>query len=146
MGLGMHKMVRLGFFLLAFLVSNSAEANGVPPAPLRNQLTRADLVVVGQLGPATFCVVGNRRYPCAEMAADVVLKGSLPSPGVRTYVILNFGVMELSIEHVRVPTRALFFLKRMQFEGPDEAQRAVEYYRPVSGHQSVLPINESPVR
>lgn len=136
----MANMAKLGLFALAFLASTGAGANGVPPTSLEIQLARADLVAVGRLGRPTSCLVGSRRFPCAEMMMDVSFKGAPAPSGTQRYLILNFGVMELSIEDVRVPARALFFLKRMQFENRDEARGAIEYYRPVSGRQSVLPM------
>lgn len=142
MGLDMHKMAKLGLLLLALLVSKGAEANGVPPISLGNQLDRADLVVVGRLGRQTFCVVGNRRLPCAEMITEAVLKGSATASGTQRYIILNFGVMEMSIEHVNISARALFFLSQMRLQH-DSVGTSIEYYRPVSGPQSVLPFKES---
>ncbi len=135
----MRHGARFAWATLVCLVPTMATANGSRPLPLETQLLRADLVVVGRLGPQTTCLLANRPYPCAEISTDVVLKGSREAPGMRRYILFHTGIMELSIQHVRISENALFFLARIPPPAAREDGQA-EFYRAVQGPYSVLPI------
>lgn len=134
--------MRLGCVLLGCLASMAA-ANGTRPMPLETQLLRADLVLVGQLGSHTTCMVAGGRYPCAEIRSDVVLKGARQASGTRRYLLLFSGVMELPVQNIRIPGGALFFLNRVAVETSDGAEGDRELFRPVRGRRSVLRVDNN---
>lgn len=129
----------LGSVLLGSLVPGPATANDVPPLPLETQFLRADLVAVGRLGTPTTCIMAGRRYPCAELGAEVVLKGERDVMAHR-YLLLHFGIMEHSIEDVQIPDSALFFLVRMRTSNSDGASENRELYRAIQGPRSIFPL------
>lgn len=138
---GMRHFLIAAFAWLFCLAGVPARANGVPPMPLRTQLLRADLVTIGRLGAPTTCQVGGRRHPCAELATEVILKGAWVL-GARRYLILNWGVMEQSVENVQIPDSALFFLVRMPAFTTDGGAENAEFYTAVQGRRSILPVTD----
>jgi hypothetical protein len=139
----MRIAAKIWTFLLTMVLSQGAEANGLGRVTLATQLERADLVAVGRLGAATACSVGHRQLPCAEILVGVTLKDNSGLAGVRRFLILNVGIMELSVENVRVPERALFFLRRIEFQGGGNTNDGATYYLAVAARQSILPIDDT---
>jgi hypothetical protein len=121
------------FLLGAFAFSCLADiacANDIPPIPISQQISQADLVVIGRLGESGTCDVQGTRVRCAELITDGLLKGLREVPGQRRYVLYSSGVGENRTETLFIPTTALIFLRR----------RENEFYEPLYGTRSVLPL------
>lgn len=138
----MNRAAILGFFLTALMYASAAAANGTL-MPLREQFQRADLVAVGRLGEPTSCIAGSMQRPCAEIFVDAAFKSDGSPSRLKRYLILDFGVRELSVEDVRVPGRALLLLIKIEFENGDNPSGDAVYYRAVAARLSILPIDDS---
>jgi hypothetical protein len=134
---------KIWLFLLTMALSQSAGANGLGLVTLTTQLERADLVAVGRLGTATTCTSGSHQLPCAEILLGVTFKDNSELTGVRRFLILSVGVRELSVEDVRVPERALFFLRRIEFQNGHNPSGGAIYYLAVAARQSILPLDDT---
>lgn len=126
---------------LAFLGAAPAHANAIPPMSLESQFARADLVVVARLGERTTCAVGRERWPCAEILADVVLKGSPATLGTPRYLMLDSGIYEASIERMDLSGTNLMFLTGGGPTSPDLLIARPQYYEPVRARRSILPVD-----
>jgi hypothetical protein len=125
----MKPLQAFGTFLF-LCTAGAALSNDVPPVPIDQQLSQADLVVVGTLGESNTCPVDGLPVRCAELISDAVLKGSRAVPGLRRFVLLSSGQGEDRIDILYIPSSALIFLR----------QREGELYEPLYGDRSVFPL------
>ena len=126
--------------------ASPALGNNPREMPLAEQNPEADLVAVAKLGPRRQCPVTDGSsltgsVLCADLRIELVLKGDSVGAAVRRVILLQSGMPEMSVDHVPVPGRALFFLRSVSRSAPSKDESVFE---PVWGVDSVLPIDDWP--
>jgi hypothetical protein len=138
----------VGVAMLATICATPSRANFIPQMSLQSQLIAADLALVGRLGEPTACVIERQSEPCAEIQADVVLKGSPATFGIRYLLLRPMGISESSVEGMAPSGTVLMFLQATRPQGPQSNLLTArpEYYTAVQAYRSILPVNDQNLR
>jgi len=139
----------VGVAVLATICAAPSRANFIPQMSLQSQLIAADFAVVGRLGEPTGCVIERQSEPCAEIQADVVLKGSPATVGIPRYLLLRpMGISESSVERMAPSGTVLMFLRAAgpQSRQPNLLTAQPEYFEAVQAYRSILPVDDRNLR
>lgn len=124
------KRLHLSAILAPWLIASPSAANVVLPVSLRDQHSRADVVILVRTGQNTLCNVDSAMVPFVELAEPLYLKGNNGRSGEMRYVITHSRIRELAVDCCDPGSSYLMFLRTYR-----------HHLYPVIGHWSIIRID-----